>query len=174
MNSLDTSHRQSFTVKNLGTKPKKYTLRHQPASTAITIDVDSKLPSQGTVPLTDDAAQVKLTPSTFTLQPNAVQTIKAEFTEPKGLDKASLPVYSGFIQVQADDETTSLHVSYMGAVGSLLDQPVLDMSDILEKDLVLPAVITGSDESTGSSLFQKDSGNFAFKGDEDFPQLAFR
>ena len=37
------------------------------------------------------------------------------------------------LQVQADDETTSLHVLYMGAVGSLLNQPVLDMSDTLKK-----------------------------------------
>ncbi|KAL0063639.1 hypothetical protein AAF712_009437 [Marasmius tenuissimus] len=164
---------QTFTVRNLGSTPKKYLLRHQPASTAITIEVDSMLPSLGPVPLTDAPAQVKLTPTTFTLAPNAVQTIKAEFTEPKGLDKKSLPVYSGFIQVQADGDSKPLHVSYMGAVGSVYDQPVLDTTDTIKKGLNLPAVVLESDDN-GPSLAQKGSGNFVFKGNEQFPQLAFR
>ncbi|KAK1224337.1 hypothetical protein PQX77_012766 [Marasmius sp. AFHP31] len=164
---------QTFTIKNLGSTPKKYLLRHQPASTAITIEVDSMLPSLGPVPLTDAPAQVKLTPSTFTLAPNAVQIVKAEFTEPTGLDKKSLPVYSGFIQVQADSDSKPLHVSYMGAVGSVYDQPVLDTTDTIEKGLNLPAVLLGSG-GNGQSLVQKGSGNFVFKGDEQFPQLAFR
>ncbi|KAJ8090060.1 hypothetical protein PM082_018640 [Marasmius tenuissimus] len=173
----DTKHfrgTQNFTVKNLGSKEKKYDVTHIPAGTAITIKPGSIQAAVGPVPLTDSYAKVELSSTSFALAPHESKIITAKFTPPQGLDNKTLPVYSGFIQVEAEgnDEEEKVHVSYMGVAGSLFDQKVLDDTDDLQKGLNLPAIVI--DKQDGKFIAQKKATTFEFEGNETFPQLIFR
>ncbi|KAK1226550.1 hypothetical protein PQX77_010478 [Marasmius sp. AFHP31] len=173
----DTEHfsgTQNFTVKNLGSKEKKYGVSHFSAGTAITIKPGSIQAALGPVLLTDSFAKVDLSSTSFTLAPNESKIVTAKFTPPQGLDKKTLPVYSGFIQVEAegDGEEGKVHVSYMGVAGSLFDQQVLDDTDDVEKGLALPAIILG--EKDGKTTVQEKAMTFEFEGNETFPQLIVR
>ncbi|KAL0060586.1 hypothetical protein AAF712_012645 [Marasmius tenuissimus] len=165
---------QNFTVKNLGSKEKEYDVNHFPAGTVITIRPGSIQAARGPIPLTDSYAKVELSPTSFTLAPNESKVVTAKFAPPQGLDNKTLPVYSGFIQVEAegDGEEGKFHVSYMGVAGSLYDQQVLDDTDDAEKGLILPAIVLG--EKNGKTIIQDKATTFEFKGNEMFPQLIVR
>ncbi|KAJ8090040.1 hypothetical protein PM082_018620 [Marasmius tenuissimus] len=165
---------QNFTVKNLGSKEKEYDVNHFPAGTVITIRPGSIQAARGPIPLTDSYAKVELSPTSFTLAPNESKVVTAKFAPPQGLDNKTLPVYSGFIQVEAegDGEEGKFHVSYMGVTGSLYDQQVLDDTDDAEKGLILPAIVLG--EKNGKTIIQDKATTFEFKGNEMFPQLIVR
>ncbi|KAJ8090075.1 hypothetical protein PM082_018655 [Marasmius tenuissimus] len=173
----DTKHfrgTQNFTVKNLGSKERKYDVNHIPAGTAITIQPGSIQAARGPVPLTDSYAKVELSSTSFTLAPHESKIITAKFTPPQGLDNKTLPVYSGFIQVEAEgnDEEEKVHVSYMGVAGSLFDQKILDDTDDLWEGLTLPAVVIG--EKDGNPIAQEKAMTFEYKGSETFPELRYR
>ncbi|KAK1229982.1 hypothetical protein PQX77_006945 [Marasmius sp. AFHP31] len=167
--------RQTFTVKNVGFKEKKYTVDHFPAGTAITIRASSVLPSKGPVKLVKSYASVELSTKSFTLAPNQVQTITAKFSPPKDLDPKTLPVYSGYIQVEAEGEGDmgKFHVSYMGVAGALFDQQVLDTTGEAYK-ITLPAIITGQD-AKGSPIVQEKEQTYDFTNkDQKPPYLLYR
>ncbi|KAL0058384.1 hypothetical protein AAF712_014946 [Marasmius tenuissimus] len=174
----DTRHfrgTQNFTVKNLGSKEKKYDVTHIPAGTAITIQPGSIQAARGPVNLTDSYAEVELSSASFTLAPHESKIITVKFTPPQGLDNKTLPVYSGFIQVEAqgDGEEEKVHVSYMGVAGSLFDQKVLDDTDDVQKGLNFPAIVIDQQED-GKLIAQKKATTFEFEGNETFPQLGVR
>ncbi|KAL0581765.1 hypothetical protein V5O48_000242 [Marasmius crinis-equi] len=175
----DTAHfkgTHTFTVKNIDKKEKKYSVDHFPAGTAITIRPGSVQASTGPVELSKSFASVELSTTSFTLAPNQEQTITAKFTPPKGLDPKTLPVYSGFIQVEAEGEGDlgMLHVSYMGVAGSLFDQPVLDTTDELSAGLyALPAIFSGEDKD-GQVIVQQKEQTYDLTGKTTPPQLLFR
>ncbi|KAK1221838.1 hypothetical protein PQX77_015337 [Marasmius sp. AFHP31] len=175
----DTQHfkgTHEFTVKNVGIRDKTYSIDHFPAGTAITIQSGTSQASLGPVPLAEAYASVQLSEVTFRLKPNESKTISAEFTPPSGLDSKTLPVYSGFLQVgdDGDDEIGLLHVSYMGVVGFLYDQPVLDVTDEYQKGFTLPAIVTGEEEQENSYTVQSQAQTYDFKGNESYPNLMFR
>ena len=117
---------------------------------------------------------MELSFTSFTLKPNESKVVTAKFTPPEGLDKKTLPVYSGFIEaeVEGDGEEGKVHVSYMGVAGSLFDQQVIDDTDDVQKGLTLPAIVIG--EKDGKPIIQEKPMTFEFKGDEEFPQLFAR
>ncbi|KAK1225206.1 hypothetical protein PQX77_011886 [Marasmius sp. AFHP31] len=169
---------QTFSVKNVGSKEKKYTVNHFPAGTAITINASSTLPSKGPVPLVKSYASVELSTKSFILAPNQVQTITAKFSPPQDLDPKALPVYSGFIQVEAEGEggMDKFHVSYMGVAGALFDQEVLDTSGGASSDnITLPAIITGQDAKGNPIGVQEKAQTYDFTNkDQKPPYLYFR
>ncbi|KAJ8079357.1 hypothetical protein PM082_021861 [Marasmius tenuissimus] len=174
----DTKHFKGiheFTVKNIGIRNKTYSIDHFPAGTAVTIQPGTSQASLGPVPLVEAYASVQLSEVAFRLKPNESKIITAEFTPPSGLDSKTLPVYSGFLQVgdDVDDGTGLLHVSYMGVVGSLYDQPVLDVTDEYQKGFILPAIVTGEQEGNGYTV-QAQAQTYDFKGNESYPSLIFR
>ncbi|KAL0059041.1 hypothetical protein AAF712_014247 [Marasmius tenuissimus] len=168
---------QTFTVKNVGNKEKKYSVDHFPAGTAITIKPSSIQPSKGPVKLVKSYASVELSTESFTLAPNQVQTITAKFSPPKDLDPKTLPVYSGFIQVEAEGEGDmgKFHVSYMGVAGALIDQQVLDTTgEAFDDEITLPAIITGND-AKGNPIVQEKEQTYDFTNkDQKAPRLVYR
>ncbi|KAF9467400.1 pyrolysin [Collybia nuda] len=162
----DTAHFkgiQSFTVKNIGNSAKRYTLRHVPAGTAITVTPGTIFPATGPVPLTDASASVLFTQPTFVVPPGLSHTVSVRFNLPKG-DASTFPVYSGFIQVTSGSE--DLHVSYIGLAASLKDKQVVDNTDFFF-GVPIPVLI----DSAGN--VQEGPTNYTFVG-EDFPALIFR
>ncbi|KAF9258179.1 subtilisin-like protein [Marasmius fiardii PR-910] len=164
-----------LTVRNVGKVQKKYSVDHFPAGTVVTVKPGTIQMSAGPVPLVEAYATVDLSTTSFTLAPNETKTITAKFTPPKGLDPTTLPVYSGFIQVEAEGEGEMglFHVSYLGVVGTLFDQQVLDNTNQLFGGLNLPAIIA-DETSNGNYTVQVKENTYEFKGNEKFPRLFYR
>lgn len=110
------------------------------------------------------AASVEIVPSTFTVQPGQSQPVLAVFTPPSGLDASTYPVYSGFIDVTSGSET--VHVSYLGLLGSLKDKQVIDTTDAV-LGFKVPAILNATQHP------QVDPTNYTFVG-KDHPSFVFR
>ncbi|KAG5640018.1 hypothetical protein DXG03_001768, partial [Asterophora parasitica] len=163
----DTAHFQSiqtFTVKNTGKTIKKYTLKHVPAGTAVTVTPGTIFAAKGPVPLTKAAASVTLSTTSFTLLPGLSLPIVAKFTLPKG-DASTFPVYSGFIEVSSGP-TDNLHVTYLGLGASLKDKQVLDNTDKWV-GVRFPLVFNSTLQ------VQVNPTNYTFKG-KDVPIVLYR
>ncbi|KAK7473124.1 hypothetical protein VKT23_001225 [Stygiomarasmius scandens] len=164
----DTAHfndRHTFTVTNAGDSEKTYTVRHVPAGTAITMQPGTIYPAVGPVPLTDAAASVSFSTTSFTLAPGASESVSATFKLPEG-DESTFPVYSGFIHVVSGSE--DLHVSYVGLGASLKNAQVLDDGDEffgIKYPFILSAV---SGQQTGPTNYTFDPAT------QDFPLLLWR
>lgn len=157
-------YRQRFTVLNTGRTSKKYTLRHIPAGTALTVQAGTIFPADGPVPLDAAHAKVSVTPSSFTLRPGSSQIVVATISGPSGLDGSTFPVYSGFIEIT--DGTQTFHVTYLGLVGSLIDKQVVDNTDFFF-GVPIPAII----DNAGN--VQEGPANYTFVN-EDVPTLLWR
>ncbi|ESK92042.1 hypothetical protein Moror_10326 [Moniliophthora roreri MCA 2997] len=159
----DTTHfnrDHCLTIQNKGSMEKRYNIRHVPAGTAITITPGSITAAPGPVPLTKDYASVSFSTTSFTLEPGQARAVNISFTPPDGLDPVTLPIYSGFIQV--DSENESLHVSYMGVAGSLVEKQILDTNATLS-GFPLPAVVNASgdpQEGPRNYTFNETAGDY--------------
>jgi len=90
--------------------------------------------------------------------------VLAVFTPPSGLDASTYPVYSGFIDVTSGSET--VHVSYLGLLGSLKDKQVIDTTDAV-LGFKVPAILNATQHP------QVDPTNYTFVG-KDHPSFVFR
>ena len=77
--------------------------------------------------LTADHATVQFSQTKLTVDPGQSTTITATFTAP-AIDPKGYPAYSGHIEVVGPSET--LRVSYLGVLGSVYEQQLLDRSDV--------------------------------------------
>ena len=94
----------------------------------------------GPLNLTSDHANVHFSQSQVTVRPGGSAQIIATFIPP-AISSSTLPVYSGFIEIASDSEAQ--RVSYLGAVGSLKHEVVLDTTDELF-GFKLPAILNSS------------------------------
>ncbi|TEB21711.1 pyrolysin [Coprinellus micaceus] len=155
----------TFRVTNSGTARKDYTTSHVPAGTALTFIPGTHFIAPGPVPLSSAGATVAITPATFSLAPGGSREISVRFTAPAGLDASTFPVFSGFIRVTGTSETP-VHVSYLGAVGSLENVAILDTTDE-----VLPFATPVLLDSNGE--IQVAATNYTFSP-VDYPSLLWR
>ncbi|KZV93701.1 subtilisin-like protease [Exidia glandulosa HHB12029] len=163
----DTAHFKglhTITVKNTARTRQTFKLSHVPVGTMISLIPGTPFPADFPVPLTSDAASVRITPSTLTLSPGGTGIAVVTITPPKGVDASTLPVFSGFIQVKSATET--LKVSYLGLAASLKNAQVVDNTDAFF-GLVTPVLIDGA----GNVLTAPQ--NFTFVNG-DAPALVFR
>ena len=77
--------------------------------------------------LTTDSASVGFSQSTFSLDPGQSKTITATFIPPL-INQKGYPAYSGHIEITSSLET--VRVSYLGVLGSVYDQQLLDRSEV--------------------------------------------
>jgi len=113
--------------------------------------------------LTTDYAAVEFNQSSFTVNPGQSGTITADFTAP-AIDAKGYPAYSGHIEISSPLET--LRVSYLGVLGSVHEQQLLDHSDVpLNSSLPLIQLPDGSVQNTTTK--------YTFS-DEDYPTLVLR
>ncbi|KAF9872418.1 subtilase [Colletotrichum karsti] len=114
----------SFGITNVGDTPTTYNVSHVPALTAITLSdiYRSSSPDLETV-----YASLTFEPASFTLEPNATAEIRINVVPPKGLDAASLPVYSGWVALNGTsaDGEVALSIPYIGAAASMKNVTVL-------------------------------------------------
>ncbi|POS73809.1 subtilase [Diaporthe helianthi] len=113
-----------FAVTNVGDTPATYNLSHVPALTATTL-FDIYRSSSPEL----DAVYAALTfePASFTLEPNDTSEVHVSVVPPKGLDAASLPVYSGWVVLNGTngDGDIALSLPYIGVAGSMKNATVL-------------------------------------------------
>jgi hypothetical protein len=120
---------------------------------------------KGPVPLSKVGATAVITPSAFALGPGQSREVTVRFTPPVGLDAATFPVYSGFIQVAAPSENP-VHVSYIGAIGKLRDLTIVDTTDEVIPDPI-PAIFNADAE------VQVEPTNYTFSP-TDYPTVFWR
>ncbi|KAL0959395.1 hypothetical protein HGRIS_014644 [Hohenbuehelia grisea] len=126
----DTAHfapKHTVQIKNTGSQPVTYELSHVAAATVMTLQPNSAHAALGPLDPVDAGADVVIEPSEFTVAPGATQNVEISFTAPKNVDEVQLPVFSGFIKI--DSPTASLQVTYMGTVGDLKKQTILETTD---------------------------------------------
>lgn len=156
-------------------------MNHVPAGTAITVQSVSACfrspprhppntfqgsiqPSLGPVPLTNQFASARFSRTSFKLNPGGTIKFDVTISPPVGINPATFPVYSGFIQVT--DGIENLHVSYLGLAASLLNRPILDNTSAFF-GFQIPAMVS----STGKVL--SGPTTYTFKNGN-VPEIIFR
>lgn len=118
---------QRFTITNNGSSVLNYVLDHRPARTVFTFSNQSLYHRPDDIPTSSDiSATVEMNPQVFNLAPGSSQDVQVNFTPPETLDPAMLPVYSGYIVMNADADCESHNVPYYGVLGSLKELPIID------------------------------------------------
>ncbi|GJJ15901.1 hypothetical protein Clacol_010179 [Clathrus columnatus] len=165
----DTNHfvgEHVITITNTGHTVETYNVTHIPAGTAIAFEPDDIFPLPGPVALTKDYATVEIKPKVLTIPPSGEAKVTVTIQPPKGLDAATFPIYSGFIQVQGRHSGEKLHASYLGLNARARDLKIIDNTDSI-LGIELPSLVDVSSNPI------TDSKNYTFQGD-DYPTLIFR
>jgi hypothetical protein len=163
----DTSNfKDTHTIKimNTGTESKTFKLTHVPAGTMESVAPGTIFAAVGPVPLTKQYASATLSESSVTVAAGQSASVTVKFTPPAGVDTKTYPVYSGWVEIAAADET--LRVAYMGVAASLKSKQILDNTDAFF-GVSLPLVLDRDGEP------QEGPTNYTFAG-SDFPSLLFR
>ncbi|KAH9463691.1 hypothetical protein Pst134EA_015776 [Puccinia striiformis f. sp. tritici] len=152
---------QTFTITNEGDQSYSFHTGHSPAITVNTFQTGSHRVSTTveTVP-GSPAAQVQLSPATFTLGPKASQDIHVTFTLPTGLSPERLPVYSGYISVLSDVECERHTLPYYGIAGVLKNARIIDIGpDTEDKQQQVPRLTDSNRQPLqGPISFDGNSG----------------
>ncbi|KAI1911725.1 hypothetical protein LOZ12_001105 [Ophidiomyces ophidiicola] len=129
INFNDTKNLQKskFSIWNKGRKPVTYKIGHVPVPAVYALNGNSSIPALQRQLQTDPAhATLSFSSSSVTLLPGKKATVEVSATPPKGLKESRIPVYNGFITVNATDGSYVL--PYLGVAGSMRDAMVLDKS----------------------------------------------
>ena len=107
---------------------------------------------------------MEFNPAKLTVNPGSTSIIIANFTAP-AIDPKGYPAYSGYIELTSPSET--LRVAYLGVLGSVHEQQLLDHSKAATLNASLPCILQPDGK------VQNTTANYTFAG-EDFPTLALR
>ncbi|KAG9227173.1 hypothetical protein CCMSSC00406_0004288 [Pleurotus cornucopiae] len=156
----------TISISNSYDHPVTYKLSHVPAGTALTIQANSSEPSKGPVPLVPAFATAEIQPSEVTIRPGHSKDVTIKFAPPSNVNPKQLPVYSGFIRIASSDE--ALKVTYLGAVGSLRAEPIIDQTEqYFGPGIQLPIVLDAD------ALPQFGELNYTMDK-HDYPSVAYR
>ena len=158
----DTTHIPPYTtinIKNTGKKAQTYRITHVPAGTALTISSAKQIQNQP-VPQTGNAANVVISVPTVFLLPGQSLPVIVRFTPPSGLDAATLPVYSGWINIQAQGGSDRVQVPYLGVAAVMKQQPVLDAAN-------QPVIVNSAGQTQAGGAVYSLSGN-------SYPSVVYR
>lgn len=140
----------SFEMRNEGTESVTYEISHNPGPTLYTFapgnNTVTAFSNDTTFPgniLPDLAAEISLSQSSVTLDAGVSAVITVAVRPPAGLERARLPLYSGFLSISASNGD-ELSIPY-GGIGSPLRQvPVLDTSPGQERTFLIANTSTGN------------------------------
>ncbi|KAF6786177.1 subtilisin-like serine protease pr1c [Colletotrichum sojae] len=114
---------QRFSIRNTGEEELVYTLGHARAATVYTFAPGSRSASQFPNPTVDEWAELAFSADTITVGPGSLVEVEIAVTQPQTVNAEQLPVYSGFITLEANN-SESHSLPYMGVAGNLKDVPV--------------------------------------------------
>ncbi|PHH67145.1 hypothetical protein CDD81_2914 [Ophiocordyceps australis] len=115
---------RSFTISNLSRQPIEYRLAHRPALTMYTLAPNALDASPFPNHIAPAAAHLSFSSSTVLVPPGQNKSVSLFLHPPLGLVHARLPLWSGYITLNASDGT-SLSLPYQGLAGSLRAAAVL-------------------------------------------------
>ncbi|CAH0021382.1 unnamed protein product [Clonostachys rhizophaga] len=112
-------------ITNTGSEPVSYKLGNSASVTAFTLYENSVWPESLLMEITDKPASLRFEPETLTLDPGSSTTVKIFATPPEGLLAQRIPVYSGFVTLNATNGE-NLSIPYQGVAGKMRDTIVLE------------------------------------------------
>ncbi|UKZ60963.1 uncharacterized protein TrAtP1_002235 [Trichoderma atroviride] len=118
----------NFEIKNTGKRSVTYTIGHNPTLTMYTFGDGSTghYSAPFPNPIADGAAaSLAFSQKKITVPAGGSAAVTVVATPPHGLNATEIPVYSGFITLNATSGE-NLAIPYLGVVGSLAKLPVLD------------------------------------------------
>lgn len=115
---------QQFEIRNTGVRDIEYEFDHRPAATVYTHRAGTNIPMKFPNDLKDEYATVTMSPSRFTVRAGRSVKLTVRAKPPSGLDRARLPVWSGFVTLHSSDRRI-LSLPYIGVSGSMYDQDIL-------------------------------------------------
>ncbi|KAI9348973.1 peptidase S8/S53 domain-containing protein [Zopfochytrium polystomum] len=116
------------TIKNNYGKPVSYTVKHVGALTANPFDGVSDFVQLKTV-FTSNYASLGFGNKqeavlTTVVAANASYQVNVKVTPPASADPSRFPLYSGYIAITNNVDTSTVHVPYVGMVGNWMDSPI--------------------------------------------------
>ncbi|EJD40984.1 subtilisin-like protein [Auricularia subglabra TFB-10046 SS5] len=152
----DTAHWKGvhkLQIKNTAKLRQTYDLEHKPAGTIITMPRNYMTYPK---PSINAPVTVLLSQTRLTLAPGATATVFATVVPPKNLDPRTLPLVSGWIEIQGS-LGDRLQVSYMGVAGSLHDAQTISKGiTVYAPDVDLPALQTDTGPQKGPRNYTTD------------------
>ncbi|KAF2703341.1 subtilisin-like protein [Pleomassaria siparia CBS 279.74] len=119
-------------IKNTGKTAQTYTFANVIAATAYTLEAGSAYPALfENIELLADAgstATIHFEPASLTVAPGKSGRVTAHFTQPKTLEAARIPFYSGYVAVNGTNGD-SLTLPYAGTTTSLKSVRIVDDAD---------------------------------------------
>lgn len=117
----------SFAIENTGSEMVTYAISHVPALTVYTLDDAGDLwPAEFPNPSADETATLSFSFSSVTVAAGATVNVTVTPTPPASLDASRLPVYSGYITINATTGSENLAIPYLGVWGSMYNATNLD------------------------------------------------
>lgn len=121
-NFLDTF---DFQIENTGPNSTTYTIGQAAALTVYTLDGSDFYPAGFPNPSSDAAATLSFSSSSVEIAAGSTTNITVTAAQPEGLDATRLPVYSGYITINATDGSFYT-IPYLGVSGSMYNATNLD------------------------------------------------
>ncbi|KAH9817288.1 subtilisin protease [Melampsora americana] len=151
--------KQSITITNAGSKTYTFKIKHRPAQTLPTFTPGSHNVATNVTPITGHTpTSVEMNLKSFKISPGSSRTVRLTFKPPRGLNKALLPVYSGYISFISEAECESHNVPYYGVYGVMKEQRIIDRSSDTQNfaQFTLPRITDNNSKafSNGSISFQ--------------------
>lgn len=136
----DTDHfvtAANFSIQNLGAQAVTYEIGHTPTLTMYTFRTDSEFPASYPMPMADGHAELGFSATKVTVPAGGSVDVTVLPTAPAGLDASRLPVYGGYITINATSggsggsggSSDALSIPYLGVVGSMYSAPQVLATD---------------------------------------------
>ncbi|KAI8868438.1 subtilisin-like protein [Ramicandelaber brevisporus] len=114
-----------LTVHNYHSEKISYEVSHKPAESAAPFGSDSEFLTKPE--FSPNSAQIKVFPKRIIVPPKGKKSVEVRFTEPGGLSKDQLFVFSGYIEF-IPHRASAVRVPYSGLLGDYRKFPILDPS----------------------------------------------
>jgi hypothetical protein len=123
--TLHAATKFNVTISNQGKKHATYRLSNVPAQTALTFSDEGRQPNL-LVPLVDGAAELYFSNDHVLVKKGKSVQVEDNVVGSNGLDPWNVPVYSGFVQVEAVNGTEVMKNPYLGTAASMYhDFPIM-------------------------------------------------
>ncbi|KAK0523902.1 hypothetical protein OC842_005999 [Tilletia horrida] len=160
---------QTITVTNIGKDEQQFKLAHLPAGTVYTFDDSNKniINTGYIIPYNKDQAQVSFDPASFSVAAGQSQSVTVKIQHPNDA-QGTLPVYSGYVQLQSSADIGSVNVPYIGVAGAMSKVPIFNATTN-EDGNQLP-VLVGANQT----VIKDDNQVFTLADSDNSPSLQWQ
>lgn len=127
----------TFSIQNTGKRDVTFALGHAKAVTMNTFQEGPNGALTAWNTAVDAWAELSFSSDNVVVPAGGSSDVTVTVTPPEGLNKTLLPIYSGYMTLEADQQ--SLVLPYLGVVGSMISTPVLDARNVYLANYNSPA-----------------------------------